>query len=302
MEEACEAYVHFIYKYLSEQPYTRFFVEMPVYSAEFPSEHWGTPDLTVDAPRFLRVTDFKYGLLDVAATGNDQLKSYLSMARDMLGYREKYIGDIVQPRVKAPETVEFTDADLDEHKEAVRRAIGNTTRCAGKWCTYCPLIRGCNENREYQLTLARTWFDNPTIEQCMEVVEAAPAFVKLLEMAKKTLKAKALSGMKVPGQKLIMALNDRAFADQNETVAKLSELGVPEWVLWKQPKLNSPAQIEEYAKSLDKETKKRVRKAVKSLVHRTEKGPALVPESRNAPTYVPGSVLFDLLDKRENDG
>lgn len=113
-------------------------------------DHGGTVDVILyrDSDQSLHVIDYKFGQTPVDAEGNYQIAAYLNLARQEFPAAKKFFGTIVQPAYRGVDTVEVTEAWLDDWlvKAAVAADPANMERKASyEWCEWCPLLATCKE-------------------------------------------------------------------------------------------------------------------------------------------------------------
>ena len=101
---------------------------------------FGTPDALIVSPDFIEVVDLKTGRWPVKARSNGQLKTYIYLAVDNYGERDRYFGAIVQyGRVQF---AEIEREELDEHAVKVQYAAAHPEEYhAGPGCLFCPWLR-----------------------------------------------------------------------------------------------------------------------------------------------------------------
>jgi hypothetical protein len=115
-------------------------VERTLQSLEI-DEFFGTIDCLLIQGDLAIVYDFKYGKWPVDATDNTQLLCYATLAAehyDVTSFR----GVIVQPRAFKGEKVkaaEFTEYQVEQHRERVKLAAVSDHKQAGEHCRFCSL-------------------------------------------------------------------------------------------------------------------------------------------------------------------
>ncbi len=114
-------------------------VEETLYSLTVP-DLFGTPDALIVSPDFIEVDDLKTGKWPVSAVSNDQLKTYIYLAVDNYGERDRYYGAIVQyGRVKF---TEVKPKELYDHSLKVIYAAEHPNEFhEGDHCLWCPWLR-----------------------------------------------------------------------------------------------------------------------------------------------------------------
>jgi hypothetical protein len=274
-------------EYVRDQPvrFTRHLEQTIVHQSI--EDFGGTCDVVLVSEVELEVIDFKFGDWAVSVEDNKQLLSYLVLARDRFGARERYAYHVVQPAVGPPRRVEVSGEELNRHALAVIAAGGDSTLRAGAHCRWCPLAMACEERRRWTNGVGASVFDETTsIETYLEVLQAAPVIAKLEEEAKKELLKLALGGQDIPGYRVGKSLTNWQWVD-NEQVAR--EFGDYAY----ESILRSPTAMAEEHHAHVGGTKKAAREFVNSLCERKVRGPILVTLDSPAPAwdYVDGSVF-----------
>lgn len=282
-KDLIEEYVEYVRGVPGEQHYEQRII------SHIEPEFGGTVDCVSVTDDALHVVDFKSGHGRVEAEDNKQLKSYLCLAREKFGARERYYGHIVQPRLGAPTCQEFTWRELDEHERQVWAAATDKSLHAGSWCKFCPLALACETRQKYDKErVAMAFDDHPSIEWCLEVIEIADVMAKRKQLAEARLLRLALAGQEIPGQRLASSLADRAWTDPE--IAQTA-LGLTDDEFFTR-KPNSPAVAEQLVREKlggGRGTLKRAKEQVNKLVERKQLGPILVPLSSKLPEWRPVS-------------
>lgn len=112
-------------------------------------KHGGTIDVIMwfAMTKLLIVIDFKFGMVAVDCEGNEQIMSYLNLARQHFPKARKYQGVIVQPSYNGVDVQKFTKKKLDIYATRAWSAAqpDNMERHGDtKWCEYCPLLSTCD--------------------------------------------------------------------------------------------------------------------------------------------------------------
>jgi len=252
-------------------------------------DFFGTADVVMMSDQELEICDFKAGDWPVDVDDNKQLLSYLLLARDKFGARDSYAYHIVQPAVGAPARVPVTVEQLNDHALDVIRASYGTEFIAGPHCNdFCPLLATCETARKYVIGAGKTVFDeSTTIEQYLEVLDAAPVVAKLEEIAKKELLRLALAGETIPGYKVGKSLSNREWTSEPAVEDEFGEIA---WV----ETMRSPAQLEARLKELGQKPKQ-YKDRVEALTERHLRGPILVKENSRTPAweFVTGDVFLE---------
>lgn len=223
---------------------------------------WGTSDAVVYDPntRTLHVIDLKYGAgKAVDAKGNLQLRIYGLSTWATFGTKfnvEHIHVTIVQPRVgeQAIKTAEYTAAEMIDFAQdvidAVERVNNDPQRRPGPWCDWCKAKGTCREFADGAMAIAQDEFAmvpaaQLTMEQAIALVEKAELLEDWIKGVRAYLHAEAMAGRTVPGHKLVPKRASRVYtAKPEEIVAKLRDKVATESMLYEQPALLSPAQME----------------------------------------------------------
>lgn len=248
----------------------------------------------------LHVCDFKYGKGHIVEVKNNpQLGLYgAGAARRYAKHRLKKITlHVVQPRTQG-EPIKSWETDLLELMEFEDDIRGfakatddpNAPLVAGEWCSgnFCPIRATCAVRRQTAMAAAQAEFDDVTGEMTLPAIsKLSPeqrgiilrqadqifAFIKAVQEAEH---ANALAGDPPAGFKLVAKRANRAWKDAQVTLDHLRQEGVDETVIFKEPVMNSPAQIE-------KALGKKAFVALENLVIKKSSGVNLVPESDPRP-------------------
>jgi hypothetical protein len=265
----------------------------------------GTADyiLIVPSERILIVADWKFGRgVEVFAT-SDQLKAYALGALKVFGglddsqyWRVRAV--IGQPRIKSDveEHIYFTkwfDGELFEWFDRnlipalVDATSDNPTFNPDEdgACKFCRAV-GCRARYEARLNDfndligAEEAQAEVTVEEKVSLVEKFGRLEKYMAVIQGELYAMLMSGLPVPGMKLVKGRASRSWAlGENATINTLmGAMGLQLKDCYVEPKLCSPAQIE---KKLPKGAKKS--SDFVSLVKTSSGKPSMVPESDKRP-------------------
>lgn len=261
-------------------------VEMPLLTAlqAWDKDLGGMADYVAYSPRkkLLRVIDFKYGagvFVDVA--GNKQAMLYALGAMLELGAPVDTVEIyIVQPRYEGAEPVRkdsFTVWQLMEFAGDVAEGAAATRRPdaplnPGAWCSksFCPNRADCPALHAQETALMTQEFaivgvDPTTLAKWLVAVPLVKERLKAIE---ELAYQQALSGVQIPGHKLVEKRARRQWTDENKVIAWAKERAIEPFA---EPELKSPAQLE---KGLKKAEKAELAEFTVSL----SSGTVLVPE------------------------
>jgi hypothetical protein len=269
---------------------------------------FGTNDaaLVATAKKKLKGYDLKYGRNTVEARENTQLLIYAVML--LLEYDpdreiEEVEMVIVQPRVSDPVkrwtvTREYIQKFAKKLKAAALATEDpNAPRVPGeKQCEWCAHKPNCPEAREFAFDKAMVEFDDdgdlvtPDPDEMgdnalAEVLRWVPFIKKYLQSVETEALRKLEHGEKVPGFKLVEKRPSRKWADPEDAVKRLMEMGLDEEDIFSVPSILSPAQMEKHF------TKELAQEMNDKLVVRESSGTKIVPEDDPAPEVSAGAAV-----------
>lgn len=225
----------------------------------------GTADITLVEPfGWAHLVDHKNGWVLVEGKDNDQLKNYaVGVAHehpDCDGVRVT-ISQPHAPHVDGTlRTEEFTRAELDEYAKTMKAAADATSAPnaplkAGDWCMWCPAKTRCPAYDEMLLNEAQVDFmeDEPPAELSVpqstdELAHKAkwiPVIKSWIRQVEGDILRELINGNKVAGNKLVHGKSNRQVLDAQAMANKLvNEVGIDNDLLWEEPKMKTPAQLE----------------------------------------------------------
>lgn len=212
----------------------------------------GTADLLIVTDEFLHVADLKTGQGEVSVHDNKQIGSYLNLAREKYGPRERYYGTIIQPRLDYKETVEFAASDLAELRERIAEAAVSDDLRPGSHCRYCPLLATCSKAQQMVADILRDGTPVPPdpapisdeLKHWKQFVDYADVFESLVTTAKTKLLDAISDGVSIPGYKAATHGARRGWTSQDAALLALSQMGLQHNDIFEPRKVKSPAQIE----------------------------------------------------------
>lgn len=196
-------------------------------------ESFGTSDAGVIGGPTMRIIDLKYGKgVEVSAEDNTQMKIYsLGALRqfDVHDQVETIEMTIYQPRIHNISTWAISRDELERWAEtrlvpASEMAFHGRGRFrAGSHCRWCPAKGICEENRQYNMEIARFDFIDAALmcdKDVAYVLKHGDDFVKWVSDVKEYALNQAVNhGRKYPGMKIVEGRSNRVFPDK--TVASL---------------------------------------------------------------------------------
>lgn len=268
---------------------------------------FGTTDDLRLHPKVFRDTDLKYGKgVQVWAKGNSQTRLYGVGAYEVykwLGYNpDKFILGISQPRLDHYDEEELTRTELlewagDVLPKAVREVEEGTRFNPGDHCKFCKIRGTCRARTEANIKAVLQGFENldeidarckEALEHIMsteltesELVQLIPALPYIKKWAAHVELAaikRLMGGEPIGDWKIVEGRSNRKFqGTDEEVVAGLTLLGVPEEECYAPREVRSPAQVESVV------GKKRFKPIAASMVHKPPGKPKLAPGSDPRP-------------------
>lgn len=259
-------------------------VETRLDFTDYIPEAFGTADAIIIADGVMEVIDFKYGKgVRVSAEANPQMMIYAlgAYARFNFDYRiDSLRATIVQPRIDNLSEYEITVQELTEWAEktlkpAAEKAYkGEGTQQPGEWCQFCKVKNRCR-------ALA---------DKCNNVVAADPKLITAEELAKEVLPmvplaktwisgveeyalAQALSGVQLPGWKIVEGRSVRKIVDADATITALNQAGYKITEILKPQELRTITDLEKLV------GKKQFAALCGEWIEKPKGKPTLAPES-----------------------
>lgn len=265
-------------------------IEVQLDLSDWIPEGFGTSDACIPSTTALHIIDLKYGKgVKVDAEENSQMRLYALGAVALfwpLYEFEKVVTHIYQPRLDNISVEEISVDDLIKWGESIkpiaRQAFdGKGEQHSGEWCRFCRCRTVCKTRASEMFSVLE---DQPDT-MFMSLEEVATYLPKLDDAIKwaKDLQdyalAKARSGEKVPGYKLVEGRSVRKVKDQNAMALALQEAGYGPDVIWKPLELQTLTNLEKLV------GKKAFAKDYAALIEKPKGKPVLVPESDKRPEW-----------------
>ncbi len=259
-------------------------IEVQLDLSDWIPEGFGTSDACIPSTTALHIIDLKYGKgVKVDAEENSQMRLYALGAVAMfwpLYEFEKVVTHIYQPRLDNISVEEISTADLlawgESIKPIARQAFdGKGEQHSGEWCRFCRCRTVCKTRASEMFSVLE---DQP--DTMFMSLEDVASYLPKLDDAIKWAKdlqdyalAKARSGEKVPGYKLVEGRSVRKVKDQNAMALALQEAGYGPDMIWKPLELQTLTNLEKLV------GKKAFAKDYAALIEKPKGKPVLVPES-----------------------
>lgn len=236
-------------------PDAQLLVETRLDFSDYVPEAFGTADAIIIADGTMEVIDFKYGKgVKVSAVENPQMMIYAlgAYARFAFEYRiDNLRATIVQPRIDNLSEYEITVEELTAWAAnvltpAAEKAYkGEGPQTPGAWCQFCKVKNQCR-------ALA---------SKCKEVVAVDPKLITPEELAKDVLPmvpivktwisgvedfalAQALSGVQLPGWKIVEDRSVRKITDTDSVAAVLTKNGYKQNDIFKPVEMRTITDLE----------------------------------------------------------
>lgn len=266
-------------------------IEVQLDLSDWIPEGFGTSDACIPSTTALHIIDLKYGKgVKVDAEENSQMRLYALGAVALfwpLYEFDKVVMHIYQPRLDNISVEEISTDDLlawgDSIKPIARQAFeGKGEAHSGEWCRFCRCRTVCKTRASEIFSVLE---DQPDT-MFMSLEEVAGYLPKLDDAIKwaKDLQdyalAKARSGEKVPGYKLVEGRSVRKVKDQNAMALALQEAGYGPDMIWKPLELQTLTNLEKLV------GKKAFAKDYAALIEKPKGKPVLVPESDKRPEWI----------------
>ena len=236
-------------------PDAQLLVETRLDFSDYVPEAFGTADAIIIADGTMEVIDFKYGKgVKVSAVENPQMMIYAlgAYARFAFEHRiDNLRATIVQPRIDNLSEYEITVEELTAWAAnvltpAAEKAYkGEGPQTPGAWCQFCKVKNQCR-------ALA---------SKCKEVVAVDPKLITPEELAKDVLPmvpivktwisgvedfalAQALSGIQLPGWKIVEGRSVRKITDTDSVAAVLTKNGYKQNDIFKPVEMRTITDLE----------------------------------------------------------
>ena len=275
-------------------------VETRLDFGDYVPEAFGTADAIIIADGCMEVIDFKYGKgVRVSAENNPQMMIYALGAYDKFSfdYRiDRVRMTIVQPRIDNLSEWELSIKELTNWTETVltpaaeKAYKGDGPQNPGEWCQFCRVKSSCRALANQCTTLAKDYADKIlTAEELATEVLPKLATVKTwLTGVEDYALQQALSGIQLPGWKIVEGRSVRKITDPDGVATTLSKEGYKEEQIYKPTELRTITDLEKLT------GKKQFNAICGKFVEKPQGKPTLAPESDKRPAF--NSVADDFKD------
>lgn len=265
-------------------PDAQLLVETRLDFSDYVPEAFGTADAIIIADGTMEIIDFKYGKgVKVSAVENPQMLIYAlgAYVRFAFEYRiDNLRATIVQPRIDNLSEYEITVEELTSWASnvltpAAEKAYkGEGSQTPGSWCQFCKVKNQCR-------ALA---------SKCKDVVAVDPKLITPEELAKDVLPmvpivktwisgveefalAQALSGVQLPGWKIVEGRSIRKITDTDSVADALTKSGYTQSDIYKPVEMRTITELEKLV------GKKQFAALCGEWVNKPQGKPTLAPES-----------------------
>ncbi|WP_337949454.1 DUF2800 domain-containing protein [Prevotella sp.] len=265
-------------------PDAQLLVETRLDFSDYVPEAFGTADAIIIADGTMEIIDFKYGKgVKVSAVENPQMLIYAlgAYVRFAFEYRiDNLRATIVQPRIDNLSEYEITVEELTSWASnvltpAAEKAYkGEGPQTPGSWCQFCKVKNQCR-------ALA---------SKCKDVVAVDPKLITPEELAKDVLPmvpivktwisgveefalAQALSGVQLPGWKIVEGRSIRKITDTDSVADALTKSGYTQSDIYKPVEMRTITELEKLV------GKKQFAALCGEWVNKPQGKPTLAPES-----------------------
>lgn len=278
-------------------PDAQLLVETRLDFSDYVPEAFGTADAIIIADGTMEIIDFKYGKgVKVSAVENPQMMIYAlgAYARFAFEYRiDNLRATIVQPRIDNLSEYEITEEELTSWASnvltpAAEKAYkGEGPQTPGSWCQFCKVKNRCR-------ALA---------DKCKAAVAVDPKLITPEELAKDVLPmvpivktwisgveefalAQALSGVQLPGWKIVEGRSVRKITDTDSVADALTKSGYTQSDIYKPVEMRTITELEKLV------GKKQFAALCGEWVNKPQGKPTLAPESDKRKAIDPAADDF----------
>ena len=261
---------------------------------------FGTADAVIIADGVMEVIDFKYGKgVRVSAAANPQMMIYALGAYDRFSfdYRiDRVRMTIVQPRIDNLSEYELSVAELlkwaaTELMPKAREAYkGNGPQKPGEWCQFCKVKSSCRALTECCTSTAQNYADPKLLtaeELATAVLPIIPTIKTWLSGVEDYALQQALSGVQLPGWKIVEGRSVRKITDADAVAVALNKAGYNTAEIYKPQELRTITDLEKLA------GKKQFAAICGEYIDKPQGKPTLAPESDKRPAIDPVADDFN---------
>ncbi len=303
MQECAEIYLNKIKEIMADVLLTdknpTVLVEQRVNFSRWVPEGFGTADCIILADGTTHVIDYKHGAgILVPAEDNIQMKCYALGVLSMFGEIcdvETICMTIIQPRkeniaswsISVEDLLKWADEYLSPRAQLAYSGEGEFV--SGPHCQFCKVNATCRKRAEANLELARYHFKSPeTLDntEIADVLSQADELVSWANDVKEYALARALSGTKFEGFKLVEGRSIRKYTDADAVAKAVTDAGYDPYEM-------KVLGITAMTKRLGKQ---RFDELLGGYICKPHGRPTLVTEKDKRPEYISAAEVFKDLD------
>lgn len=249
-------------------------------------DSFGTADAIIIADGTMEVIDFKYGKgAKVSAYNNPQMLIYALGAYERFNFEyniERVRMTIIQPRIDnlseyeipVTELVTWTASEL--MPKAKQAYEGNGPQVPGDWCQFCKVKCSCRALKQRCTDTVNNYPDAKLItaeELATEVLPILATVKTWLSGVEDYALQQALSGVQLPGWKIVEGRSNRKITDPEAAAAALNGAGYESTLIYKPQELRTITDLEKLA------GKKQFAAICGEYIDKPQGKPTLAPDS-----------------------
>ena len=262
--------------------------------SEYVPDAFGTADAIIIADGTMEVIDFKYGKgVKVSAVDNPQMKIYALGAYEKFSFEYKIDRvrmTIIQPRIEnfsewelsVSELMEWTDSVLTPKAQQAYK--GDGPQVPGDWCQFCKVKSNCRALTTQCISVATNHPDPKLIsadELATDVLPILATVKTWLAGVEDYALQQALSGVQLPGWKVVEGRSVRKITDQDGAALALNKAGYKTTEIYKPQELRTITDLEKLT------GKKQFAVICGDYIEKPQGKPTLAPESDKRPAIDP---------------
>ena len=262
--------------------------------SEYVPDAFGTADAIIIADGTMEVIDFKYGKgVKVSAVDNPQMKIYALGAYEKFSFEYKIDRvrmTIIQPRIEnfsewelsVSELMEWTDSVLTPKAQQAYK--GDGPQVPGDWCQFCKVKSNCRALTNQCISVAANHPDPKLIsanELATDVLPILATVKTWLAGVEDYALQQALSGVQLPGWKVVEGRSVRKITDQDGAALALNKAGYKTTEIYKPQELRTITDLEKLT------GKKQFAAICGDFIEKPQGKPTLAPESDKRPAIDP---------------
>ena len=262
--------------------------------SEYVPDAFGTADAIIIADGTMEVIDFKYGKgVKVSAEDNSQMKIYALGAYEKFSFEYKIDRvrmTIIQPRIEnfsewelsVSELMAWTDSVLTPKAQQAYK--GDGPQVPGDWCQFCKVKSNCRALTQKCIEAAKNHPDPKLIspdELAADVLPMLATVKTWLAGVEDYALQQALSGVQLPGWKIVEGRSVRKITDPEAAAVALNQAGYKTTEIYKPQELRTITELEKMA------GKKNFAAICGEFIDKPQGKPTLAPESDKRPAIDP---------------